>query len=469
MQEILHIQPCKLAFTSATPFFAVQYFYSCLIEKGVAMKKHLSLSERAIIEKCIAQDMTFASIGRKLERSPSTISREILKHRVFVDKEPPDSSRECIHYFSCIHNRICHSRPTYSCMDRCKFCSEADCRRICRQYESSHCSLLEKPPYVCTGCPSIKSCRKNHAYYTAIRADAASRRELSQSRSGLHSSPEDLKRISEIISPLIKRGQSLNHIYATHRDEIGVSERTLYNYIDSNIFHVRNVDLPKKVVYRNRRKKKVSIRMEYKYREGRTYADFNAFMEMYPNTAVVEMDTVKSARGCTKSLLTLIFPQSSFMLVFLMAHATEKCVLSVFDYLTRLIGVDTFHRLFPVILTDNGVEFKDPDALEFSENGCRRTHIFYCDPMASWQKPHVEKNHVLIRRCLPKGTSFASLTQADVHLMVCHLNSYARELLDNKTPFALMKNKEQKKLLAALNLSPVPPDEVILSPAIFKH
>ncbi|WP_292878910.1 IS30 family transposase [Methanobrevibacter sp.] len=328
---------------------------------------------------------------------------------------------------------------------------------------------MEKPPYVCTGCPSIKSCLKNHAYYTAIRADAAAHKELSSSRRGFHTTPEELKRIGEVISPLIKRGQSLNHIYATHRDEIGVSERTLYNYIDSSVFLVRNADLPKKVVYRNRRKKKVYTRMEYRYRQGRTYADFTAFMEMYPNTPVIEMDTVKSARGCTKALLTLIFPESNFMLVFLMTRATEKCVLSVFDYLTRLLGVDTFHKLFPVILTDNGVEFKDPDALEFSENGCRRTNIFYCDPMASWQKPHVEKNHVLIRRFLPKGTSFVTFTQNDIHLMVCHLNSYSRELLKNKTPFALMKSKEQKKLLELLKLSPVPPDEVMLSPALFKH
>lgn len=433
------------------------------------MKKHLTLSERAIIEKCIAQDMSFASIARKLERSPSTISREVLKHRVFVNKEPPDNSRECVHYFSCMRNRICYTQPTYSCIDRCKFCSDADCRKICKQYESSHCKLLDKPPYVCTGCPSMKCCLKNHAYYTAIRADALSRKELSSSRQGFHTTPEELQRIGTVISPLIKRGQSLNHIYATHRDEIGVSERTLYNYIDSRAFAVRNADLPKKVVYRNRRKKKVYTRMEYRYRQGRSYADFNAFMEMYPDTPVVEMDTVKSARGCTKALLTLIFPESNFMLVFLMARATEKCVLSIFDYLTRLLGVDTFHKLFPVILTDNGVEFKDPDALEFSENGCRRTNIFYCDPMASWQKPHVEKNHVLIRRFLPKGTSFASFKQDDIHLMVCHLNSYSRELLNNKTPFSLMKSKEQKKLLELLNLSPVPPDEVTLSPALFKH
>lgn len=187
---------------------------------------------------------------------------------------PPDISTDTNMY----------TRVTYSCMDRCKFCSDADCRKICKQYESSHCKLLEKPPYVCTRCPSVKSCLKNHAYYTAISADAASRKELSSSRRGFHTTPEELRRIGDVISPLIKHGQSLNHIYATHRDEIGVSERTLYNYIDSSAFLVRNSDLPKKVVHRNRRKKIVYTRMEYRYRQGRTYADFSAFMEMYPNT-----------------------------------------------------------------------------------------------------------------------------------------------------------------------------------------
>ena len=61
------------------------------------------------------------------------------------------------------------------------------------------------------------------------------------------------------------------------------------------------------------------------------------------------------------------------------------------------------------------------------------------------------------------------VAQNDIHLMVCHLNSYSRELLNNQTPFALMQSKEQKKLLELLNLSPVPPDEVMLSPALFKH
>ena len=61
----------------------------------------------------------------------------------------------------------------------------------------------------------------------------------------------------------IAKGQSLNHICATHLDELGISERTLYNYIDQGVFKVRNIDLPKKVVYRQRRPKKVLTKLEY--------------------------------------------------------------------------------------------------------------------------------------------------------------------------------------------------------------
>ena len=126
------------------------------------------------------------------------------------------------------------------------------------------------------------------------------------------------------------------------------------------------------------------------------------------------------------------------------------------------------HRNNHAILTDNGSEFKDPQALEFSENGVRRTRIFYCDPMSPRQKPRIEKAHVLLRRIIPKGTTFADLTQEDVRIILCNLNSYHKDSLNNKTPFELMKGRDNKKLLDALLLSPVPPDEVNLSPTLIK-
>lgn len=434
------------------------------------MTKQLTLRERVFIEKSLEKDYTFATIARNLNRSPSTIAREIKRHRVFVERFHTVGENDCVLYTKCLRNKLCEDAPVSGCyVYRCKKCPEHNCMEICPSYASKHCSKLDKPPYVCTCCDQQNSCRKNHAYYTAHRADSEHRKTMRDSHRGIRIPPEELIRIGELITPLIRRGQSLNHICASHADEIGVSERTLYNYIAANAFAVRNIDLPRKVRYRRRKEPKVLTKMEYVYRRGRSYEDFKNYMVDSSSTGYVEMDTVKSARGSKKTLLTFIFTESDFMLIFLMKDGTEESVLNVFDMLTERLGLALFRRLFPVILTDNGVEFKDPGSLEFSKNNARRTRIFYCDPNSSWQKPHVENNHALIRRILPKGTSFMPLTHDDVTLVTCHINSVIREQFGNMTPFQKMVSEDEKKLLSSLNLSSLPPDDVFLKPALLKR
>ena len=435
------------------------------------MAKHLSLSERIIIERMINKDYSFASIGRNLNRAASTISREVMKYRCFVDRIPLAGENDCIYKTSCTKNSICDDSGFHGCYGyRCKKCPEdRNCFDICERYESSQCPFLDKPPYVCTNCTMLQRCKRNKAYYTAHRADATHHRNIREAHSGIRKTPAELRAIAEIIEPLIAKGQSLNHICANHLDELGVSERSLYNYIDRSVFKVRNIDLPKKVTYRQRRPKKVLTKIEYQYRQGRTYEDFKSFIEANPDLPIVEMDTVRGSRNKGKVFLTMIFRKSNFMLVFLMNDGTQDSVIQIFDSLTKIIGLSLFKKLFPVILTDNGVEFKNPQALEHTENGLRRTRLFFCDPQASWQKPQVENNHRLIRRIIPKGVSFSPLNVADVTLICRHINSVVREKLNNKTPFDMMDSKDEKKLLSLLQLTPVPPDEVVLSPKLLKR
>lgn len=433
------------------------------------MGKHLSLSDRILIERMIEEDCTFAHMARKLCRSPSSISREVKRHRCFITSAR-DSVNDCIYFIKCLHRNLCNTETMYSCYGRCKLCREYDCRKLCQRYTSRHCEMLDQPPYVCTGCAREKACEKDHAYYTAHRANAEYLKTLRDSRKGVRASVERLSQINDLLEPLINKGQSINHIFATHAAEIGLSEKTIYNYIDMNAFNIKNIDLPKKVVYRARKPRKGTVmKMDYQCRKGRSLDDFKSFMEANPKLDIVEMDTVKGARGSKKVLLTMIFRSSNFMLIFLMKDGTQQSVQDVFDHLTLLLGIETFRKVFPVILTDNGVEFKGAHRLEFTESGTRRTRIFYCDPQASWQKPHVEKNHALIRRILPKGTTFKFLTTEDMHVITCHINSVARELFDNCTPFDLMNSEVHKNLLDSLALEPVPPDEVCLKPALLKR
>ena len=274
-----------------------------------------------------------------------------------------------------------------------------------------------------------------------------------------------------LVSPLIKKGQPLTHIYAAHGDEIPVSQRTLYNYIDSGLLSVGNLDLRRKVGYRSRRKKKQESEafLNQQFRAGRTYQDFLAYMEKHPATAYVEMDTVKGCREQGKRMLTMLFTEQNFMLIFLMRDGKADTVVEQFDWLTAALGLETFRTLFPVILTDNGSEFKHTREMEYTVDGQRRTRLFYCDPQASWQKPHLEKNHEYIRYVLPRGKSFSPYTQDDIVLLLNHINSTRRGKLDGRTPFELADSSAFQALKEALGLKLIPADEVNLTPRLLKR
>ncbi len=425
--------------------------------------KHLTVADRFVIEAGMNRGYSFKRVARTLNRAASTIAREVKNHRVFVDAVNP-AFNDCISRPTCRAINLCEE----ACMGRCAYCKEFDCRSICDKYESLRCSELDRVPYVCNSCQKRGGCKKLHAYYTAQRAHTLYATTLSENRSGVRAEPERLHEIDELLKPLLKRGQSLNHIFATHAEELGCSRKTIYNYIDSRALSTKNIDLPRKVRYRKRKKAKPVFKLDYSYRHGRSISDFQSYMEQNPDIPVVEMDTVIGNRTKNNVLLTMIFRNSSFMLIFLMPDGTKKSVLKIFDDLTSALGLELFRKLFPVILTDNGVEFKDAVALEHTKRSDQRTRLFYCDPQAAWQKPHVEKNHQFIRYVLPRCTSFEALTKEDVTLLCNHINSFSRDSLNGKTPFDVV-DKDAKKLLEVLGLARVAPDDVLLKPALLKR
>lgn len=79
-------------------------------------------------------------------------------------------------------------------------------------------------------------------------------------------------------------------------------------------------------------------------------------MAVHPNASIVEMDTVEGIKG-GKVFLTLLFRNYNFMLIFLMESKSMEEVEKIFIKIRNLIGIDTFKRIFEVILTDNGSEF----------------------------------------------------------------------------------------------------------------
>ena len=184
--------------------------------------------------------------------------------------------------------------------------------------------------------------------------------------------------------------------------------------------------------------------------------------------AIVEMDSVVGRIG-GKVLLTLQFNSCGFMLAFIREANNSQSVIDIFNQLEISLGISVFRKLFPVILTDNGTEFSNPAALEVSPfSKEQRTQIFYCEPYASWQKGHIENNHLNLRRVLEKGSSFDNLTQQDIDLVVSHINSIARKSLNDVPAITLFGAIYGKTVLKKLNISLIPAQEVILTPELLK-
>ena len=416
-------------------------------------QKHLTLEEREFIEDKLKENWNFTLIGKELNKHRTTIAKEILNHRF---------KKEAIQYNSTFANCI------YT--DTCENAGSKLCKKTCRNFKEKTCQLLSNPPYVCNGCSKKSYCRFSKYYYRAKDANKEYIEFRSEARTGIRLSQEEIFNINNIITPLIRdKNQSINHVFINNPDLLYFSKPTFYSYVNLNLFSFRNIDLARKVKYKPRNdNEKRRTRKETVIRIGRTYNDFNDYLAINPNASIVEMDTVEGVKG-GKVLLTLLFRNYNFMLIFLMETKTMHEVEKVFIKIKKLLGLDTFKRLFEVILTDNGSEFFNPISIEVDYNtGEVLSHIFYCDPNCPYQKGSIEKNHEYIRYILPKKTSFNNLTQEDCDLIASHINSTNRIILNNKTPYEAVQNLMDIEIISKLNIKFIAHDKVDLSHDLLK-
>lgn len=432
------------------------------------MSNFLTYEERLSIERGLREQLTFGQIGRELGKDRTTIAKEV-KRYAFETKTGfvyPYSHNDCVHRANCKEKGVCGKDCTRKSASKCSTCNK--CNDNCKYFEPEVCRGRFKPPYVCNGCYVKSTCTLTKKVYTAEKAHTEFSERLSSSRSGIFATEEELARLNDIITPLIKQGQSIHQIYVNHVDELMCSEKTLYNYINACLFDVRNIDLPRKVRYRPRYKKP-EFKVDRSCRLERSYKDFQKYIANFPDLNIVEMDSVVGIIG-GKVLLTIHFVNTSFMLAFLRDANTSQSVIDVIDNLYERLGGFYFRKLFPVILTDNGSEFSNPKAIEDWSGGRHelRTRVFYCDPSCPYQKGAIEVNHELVRRVLPKGTSFDHLTQEDVNKMMNHINSYTRKKLNDRTPYEMFSFCYGEEILQKLGCQPVAANDIILKPSLLK-
>ena len=391
-------------------------------------QKHLDLSKRIKIEKGIEEGKTFTSIAEDINKSARTVSYEILKNR-----------------------NIEHCTSWYG--------------------KEKICEKTLKPPYVCNKCPSRKGCRKTRYYYYAEDAQGKYEKLRSDCRKGIDVTSTEFKYLNDVISKEIRNGHSFSMIIRNHKNEFPVGKRTLYNYVENGYLDIINLDLPRKVRYKKRKHNNEDIpKKDTKIRINRTYEDFKDYVKHYNdndfNTNIVEMDTVEGLKG-EDVLLTLLWRESNFMLAQKLNNKTSDAVCQFMCFLKGLLGYEKFHELFPIILTDNGVEFSRPDIIEDNGKHVYKTKVFYCDPGHSEQKGKIENNHEYIRRFIPKGKSFNNISQEDINLMLNHINSVQRDSLDGDNPYTLMHVWLPKKLIKLFDIKEIKQEDIILKNKLF--
>lgn len=393
-------------------------------------QKHLDLNKRIKIEKGIEENLNFSQIAKEINKSPRTVSYEILKNR---------NIEHCLSWVG--------------------------------KYKT--CEKTLKPPYVCNSCPSRKGCRKTRYYYYAEDAQGKYEKLRSESRTGIDMTSTEFKELNKIVSNEIKNGHSYAMIIRNHKDDFSVGKRTLYNYVEKGYLDIINLDLPRKVRYKKRKRNNTDIpKKDTKIRINRTYEYFKDYVKNYNdnnfNINIVEMDTVEGVKG-ESLLLTLLWRQANFMLAFKIENKEPDSVNAFFSYLKEILGYEKFHELLPIILTDNGIEFSKPDEIEFNGYHVYKTRLFYCDPGHSEQKGKIEVNHEYIRRFIPKGISFDTYSQDDINLMLNHINSVKRDSLSGDNPYTLMKDFLPREIIELFDIKEIKQKDIILKNKLFDY
>lgn len=387
--------------------------------------KHMTLDDRIEIQECLNKGMTFKAIGQRIEKDQTTVSKEVKLHG-----------------------------KTYSN----SFTKTDEC-----------CPKLLKAPFVCNGCSkrNHSNCPYVRRIYHAKTAQKEYETVLVESREGIPLTKEEFYKTEQIISSAVQAGQNIYH--AIQANNLSVSKSTVYRHIGCGYYTISKIDLPRAAKFKPRKETKGEY-VPKGVKIGRTFEDFMLYLEENPHTNYVEMDTVIGRVG-GKVIMTFQFVNADFMFGLLLDNKTSAEAARKIRLLKEKLHLANlnFSETFPVLLTDNGGEFSDVAAFENGLDEQPETRMFFCDPNAPYQKPHVENNHTLFRGIVESGTSFDNFTQENVDLIFSHINAVKRKQFNGKSSYDMFTFTYSKELADALGISFVEPKDVIQTQKLLKH
>ncbi|MDD5664370.1 MAG: helix-turn-helix domain-containing protein, partial [Victivallaceae bacterium] len=176
---------------------------------------HLTEQDRCKIQNLLNAGDLPREIAFKIGKNPSTIQREIRKHRHEDEANHKHIRNFCSQRKQC-YKRILCKLPPQNCPGRCSICKIFSCNKHCSSFTEDSCRKLDRSPYVCNGCQELKGCQKRKYYYIASTAMNEYLTLLSEGRQGIDVSPTEIQQYNELIKAGGKNGQGIHHIMAAH-------------------------------------------------------------------------------------------------------------------------------------------------------------------------------------------------------------------------------------------------------------
>ena len=416
--------------------------------KGTTKRKRLTIDNRINLQACIAKDFSWKETTRIVRKDRSTIYRELKNY--YIVRDGKHTCQHCKNYDFCKENGVAVTNLPES---RC--------------FEPIICKRLNHFPFVCNNCENNRKCKHEKRYYDCVKAENQALRNRVGTRKRKLISKENINIIDNIVSPLIFKGQSIHHIYETNPLLKTICcERTIRRLIYDRYLEAKAHNLLRYARFKHTSKRLTND--DHKFQNiarlcKRTFSDLQSYLKSHPTARVVQFDSVIGKQTDKYAILTITFPKERFQFGLRIFKSSPESVYSRLHELFHRIGLEKTQSIFPILLTDNGIEFSTFHNLEKFD-----IKVYFTNPYRSNDKAECERNHEFIRYIIPKGKSLDNLTQEDINLMFSHINSYIRESNQNKTPFDLIKERFGSEFLDFIGIKHVEPNDVVLKPKLLK-
>jgi len=198
---------------------------------------------------------------------------------------------------------------------------------------------------------------------------------------------------------------------------VDICEKTLYNYLDKDIFqNITNKDLLQKTKRKGKYRK---VRKAHTNTKGKSISERPKEVEKREEAWHWEIDLVVGKQGTKPVFLTLVERSKRLQLAIKLPNKKQESVIKALKRLRKIYK-------FRTITADNGPEFLDYESIE-KWLECK---VYYAHPYSSWERGSNEVGNKFLRRFFPKGMDLSRVTQKMLDEKIEYINNYPRKSLD---------------------------------------